>query len=117
FWCGANLTCSNMQLSCSPNATRPTHIALFSCVTALFGATLGSLAGGALLETWNSRGMFLGAIDRYQVLCIVSVVLRLGFTLLLVPRFDRDNDAGPKDVLRHMASSVLGLFPKAKRAG
>lgn len=107
FWCGANLTCSNMQLSYSPDDTRPTHIALFSCITALAGGTLGSLAGGGLLEAWNSSGMFTGGLDRYQALCILSVVLRLGFTLILVPRFARDNEAGPMDMLRHIARSAV----------
>ena len=102
FWCGSNLTANNMQLLYSPNETRPTHIAVFSCVTALAGGTLGSLAGGFLLEGWHSAGMFTGAIDRYQALCVLSVVLRLGFTLLLVPRFSPDNEAKPKDLVNHI---------------
>lgn len=110
FWCGANLTCSSMQLSCSPDATRPTHIALISCVTALAGGMLGSLAGGALLETWHSSSMFTGAIDRYQALFILSVVIRFASTLLLVPRFAPDNDARPGEMLRYMASSILHPF-------
>lgn len=105
FWCGANLTCSNMQLSCSPNDTRPTHIALFSCITALFGGTLGSLAGGALLEAWNAGGLFTGAVDRYQVLFVLSVVLRFGLTMLFVPRFARDSEYRPADLIRHMTSA------------
>lgn len=115
FWCGSNLTCSSMQLSCSPDATRPTHVALISCVTSLCGGMLGSLTGGALLEMWNSSGMFTGAIDRYQALFILAVALRLGSTLLLVPRFERDNEAGPMDMLRHMAQSILHpLHSKAR---
>jgi len=112
FWSGANLTCSNMQLSCSPNDTRPTHIALFSCITALFGGTLGSLAGGALLEAWHAGQVFTGAIDRYQALFILSVVMRFGLTLLFVPRFKPDNEARPADLLRHMAASFL---PKSNK--
>lgn len=73
FWSGANLASCNLQLSCSPNETRSTHVAVFSCVTAFAGVTLGSLVGGALLESWHSKGMFAGSLDRYQVLCIVSV--------------------------------------------
>lgn len=106
FWCGCNLTASNMQLSCSPDESRPMHIAVFSCVTALAGTMFGSLAGGALLETWESAGMFTGAIDRYQVLIILSVVLRLGFTLLLTPRLAPDNEAGPKDLVRHLVRAA-----------
>ncbi|MBQ2668232.1 MAG: MFS transporter [Clostridia bacterium] len=109
FWCGSNLTANNMQLSCSPNETRPTHIAVFSCVTALAGGTLGSLAGGALLESWNQANLFTtGPLDRYKVLFIVAVVLRLTFTLIFVPRFAKDNEASPKDLVRHIAGSVFG---------
>jgi len=91
FWCGANLTASNMQLSCSPDETRPTYIAMFSCITALLGTTLGSLAGGALLESWHVSGLTIGFMDRYQILFVLSVILRLSFVLLLVPRFERDS--------------------------
>ena len=107
FWCGSNLTCSSMQLALSPDSTRPTHVAFISCVTALAGTTLGSLAGGALLETWNAAGMFTGGIDRYQALFILAVALRLGSTLLLVPRFAPDNEASPTDTLRYIANSAL----------
>lgn len=106
FWCGTNLTSSNMQLIYSPNETRPTYIAVFSCITALVGSTLGSLAGGALLESWNSANLFTGSIDRYQALFVLSVVLRLGFTLLLVPRFSPDNEASVKDLIRHIFSVI-----------
>lgn len=112
FWCGANLTSSNMQLYYSPNEGRPTYIAVFSCVTALAGVTLGSLVGGALLESWNSKGMFTGSVDRYQVLCIVSVVLRLGFTVLLVPGFDEDDDSKPRDLLRYIMETVTHPLKK-----
>lgn len=107
FWCGANLTCSNMQLSCSPDATRPTHIALFSCVTSMAGSMLGSLTGGALLEAWNSSGMFTGAFDRYQALFVLSVIIRMSSSLLLVAHFAPDNEARPRDMLRYMVRSVL----------
>ena len=107
FWCGSNLTCSNMQLSCSPDATRPTHIALFSCVTSMAGGMLGSLAGGALLEAWHSSGMFTGAFDRYQALFVLSVIIRVTSSLLLVACFAPDNEARPRDMLRYMARAVL----------
>lgn len=112
FWCGANLTCSNMQLIYSPSETRPTHIAFISCVTALLGAMLGSLVGGALLEAWHAGGMFTGAVDRYQVLFIIAVVLRFSLTVLLVPRFDNDSDIRPKDMLRCMITSLVSSGKK-----
>ena len=106
FWSGANLTCSNMQLISSPNESRPTHLAVFSCVTALGGGMLGSLAGGAMLESMNSAGLFTGFLDRYQALFILSVILRLGFVLLFVPRLTQDSEHRPSELVRYIWNTI-----------
>ena len=100
FWCGANLSASNMQLNYSPNETRSSYIAVFACVTALVGTTLGSLTGGALLDHWSERQMFTGFIDRYKVLFMISSCLRLMVWLFLIPRLDNDSEYSAKDVLK-----------------
>ena len=100
FWCGANLSASNMQLNYSPDETRSSYIAVFACVTALVGTTLGSLSGGALLDHWSERQMFTGFIDRYKVLFMISSGLRLLVWLLLIPRLEDDSDSTAKDVLK-----------------
>ena len=105
FWCGSTLAATSMQLSASPDDTRPTYVAVFSLVTALFGATLGSLSGGAVLHFMESRNLFTGAFDRYKMLFLMEVVLRLGFVLLLVPRLENDRDKTVKDFF-------LSLIPK-----
>ena len=110
FWCGSNLTANNMQLSCSPNDTRPTHIAVFSCVTSLAGGTLGSLTGGALLEAWHSANLFTGVIDRYKALFILACTLRILFVIIFVPRLTADNEAKPRDLIRHIAKAVFVPF-------
>ena len=102
FWSGSNLAANNLQLIYSPSETRPTHIALYSCITAIAGGTLGSLAGGALLETMNSHQMFTGSFDRYQALITLSVVLRLAFMIILVPQLTRDNEKRPKDLIQYI---------------
>jgi len=107
FWCGANLTANNMQIICSPTDTRPTHMAFFSCITAFAGSMLGSLAGGALLETWNSAGMFTGTLDRYKVLFILACTIRIVGVLVMVPMFDKDSEQKPMDMVKHMAASVI----------
>ena len=50
FWSSCNLAANSMQLSASPDETRPSYIAVFACVTSLAGVTLGTLASGSLLE-------------------------------------------------------------------
>ena len=101
FWCGSNLAANSMQLSTSPDDSRPTYIAIFSCITALVGSALGTMVGGWLLEWWNGMGWFVGFFDRYKVLIFLSVVLRFGFTMLLVPRMHKDGEGSLKDVV-HM---------------
>ena len=114
FWCGANLTANNMQILCSPADTRPTHIAFFSCITALGGGMLGSLAGGALLEAWHSAGMFTGVLDRYKVLFIVACTIRIVGVLVLVPMFDKDNEKKPLELAKHMLTALT--FPTIRRS-
>ena len=99
FWCGANLSASNMQLNYSPDETRSSYIAVFACVTALAGTTLGSLTGGALLDHWSEAQTFTGFIDRYKVLFLISSCLRLLVWIFLVPRLENDSDFTAKDVL------------------
>ncbi len=107
FWCAANLAANNMQLAYSPDDTRPTHIAVFSCVTALLGVTLGSLTGGTLLDTWAAAGTFETLpIDRYQALIVLAVVLRLGLSMMLVHKMDRDSDLRPQDLAKHIVTSL-----------
>ena len=100
FWCGANLSANNMQLSISAPETRPSYIAVFSCVTALLGVTLGSLSAGGLLKVLDASQLFTGWLDRYKMLFLIATTLRLSAVLLLVPRMERDRDATPKDLIR-----------------
>ena len=100
FWCGSNLAATNMQLYDSPDDERPVFIAVFSCVTALIGTALGSLAGGLLLEGWEAAGWFVGGFDRYKALIALSTVLRLATVILLVPPLANDREGTPGQLLR-----------------
>ena len=91
-----------MQLSSSPDDLRPTYIAVFSCVTALIGGTLGSLVGGSILEFCESHALFTGWFDRYKALFVLEVILRLGFVLLFVPKLSNDKDGTAGDLVRGM---------------
>ncbi len=103
FWSASNLAANGMQLSASPDEGRPTYIALFSCISALAGIALGTLCGGWFLEGCNAAGWFTGSFDRYKVLILISVVLRFGFTLLLVPSMPNENQHTLRDMLKGMA--------------
>ena len=106
FWCGANLSASNMQLSISSPETRPSYVAVFSCVTALLGSTLGSLTAGALLGVFERSGEFTGWMDRYKVLFLIATVMRLGSVLVLVPRMENDRDGTAKELMNSIMAKV-----------
>lgn len=103
FWSGCNLAANSMQLSASPDETRPSYIAVFACITSLAGVTLGTLAGGSLLEGWQNAGLFTGALDRVKALIILSAALRLAVALFLVPPMENDREGTPMQ----LAASLL----------
>ncbi len=107
FWSACNLSANSMQLSTSPDDTRPSYIAVFSCVTALLGVAFGSVTGGALLEWWERAGWFAGAFDRYKALIALSVLLRFASVVVLVPRLTNDRDGTPSALVRAAADRLL----------
>jgi len=100
FWSAANLACNSMQLAYSPDDTRPTYIAVYTCIAAIIGTALGTASGSWMLETCRVNGWFEGFFDRYKLLALVSVILRFGFTIWLVPRMEDDNKGTVRDMLR-----------------
>jgi len=102
FWSACNLAANSMQLSTSPDETRPSYIAVYACITSLAGVTLGTLVGGSLLEWWEGARMFTGAFDRVKALVLLSVTLRLGVALILVPPLQNDRDGTPGQLLRSL---------------
>ncbi len=103
-WSGCNLAANSMQLSASPDEARPSYIAVFACITCLVGIALGTLCGGALLETWEGMGWFTGGLDRVKALVILSTVLRVLVAVCLVPPLENDRD----ETMGHMLSDITG---------
>ena len=102
FWSGCNLAANSMQLSTSPDETRPSYIAVFGCVTSLAGVTLGTLAGGTLLEFWENASLFTGSFDRMKGLILIAVLLRLLVAAFLVPPLENDREGTPLQLLRSL---------------
>ena len=103
FWSGSNLAANSMQLYASPDAERPSYIAVFACVTALAGTALGTLCGSWILTFCESRGLFAGRFDRYMALIVLATALRFGSTLLLVPRMPNERSASLRDMFRFVS--------------
>ena len=83
-------------------------IAVFACITCLVGIALGTLCGGALLETWEGMGWFTGGLDRVKALVILSTV-----AVCLVPPLENDRDETMGHMLSDIAGSVLRRKPRA----
>lgn len=103
FWCGSNLAMNSLQLSATPTQSRPTYIAMFACCSGL-GTALGTMCGGWFLDMSARNGWFTAGPDRYQVLIIISVILRILFVLLLVPSLHSEKDVSLRDMVRRMFS-------------
>ncbi len=99
-WSGTNLAANSMQLSASPDESRPSYIAVFACVTSLAGTTLGTLTGGLLLESWQSAALFSGGFDRFKALIVLEVCLRQGVVFLLMPRLQNDREGTPRQLVQ-----------------
>ncbi len=111
FWSGANLAATSLQLSSSPDEQRPSYVAVFSCITSLFGSFLGILTGGAILEgIHNNATLNTIILDRYKFMIAISVLLRVAAVFIIIPRLDNDSDY----TLASM-SQELGIRIKAKK--
>jgi MFS family permease len=110
FWSGANLAATSLQLSSSPDEQRPSYVAVFSCITSLFGAFIGILAGGAMLEGIHSSTTLNTWIpDRYKFMITISVLLRIACVFIIIPRLDNNNSYTLSGML-----SELGVRIKAQ---
>ena len=117
FWCGSNLAATNMQLSYSSDEQRPAYIALFSCLTSLFGAFAGIMVGGAALDWMESIGVpGLGGFDRYKILIATAITLRFSVVLFLVPKMDNDRDKTTKEMLQDFSGFVRRKLRRRKSA-
>jgi MFS family permease len=100
FWCGANLAATSSQLY-TPDDKRPSYVAFFSCFTSLFGSFLGILAGGAVLEGISQSSILNAFIqDRYKFMITISVILRIGAVLILIPMMDNTREHTVSDMFR-----------------
>ncbi|MCL2056363.1 MAG: MFS transporter [Oscillospiraceae bacterium] len=118
FWSAFNLAAVNMSMSCSPTDRRAAYIALFSCVTNLFGAFFGVLLGGAVLE-WLpillppiSTG---GLPDQYKIVFILSIILRLLAVFLLIPKLQNDRESSIHELAADLKEWLKDLKSKRPR--
>ena len=95
-----NLAATNRYLTLSKEEIRPTYIAVFSCVTSIFGSMLGSLAAGWILTLIKSTGWFTGYFDSYKAMFVVAVVLRFIVIAVFLPGMENEKSQKPADLIR-----------------
>lgn len=114
FWSGSNLAANSMQLSTAAEDAKPSYIAIFACVTSLVGVALGTMAGGFALDKMEGVRIMNGLMDRYQVMIIVSVILRLLVAILLVRPLENDRDGTPAQLVSSLIHGHAKLFRRGR---
>lgn len=87
MFCGINLTSQRMLISSTPDKNRSLYVAIYFIFTSLFGAALGFVVGGAVLNAIGEATLNLGRliIDRYMFVFIGAGILRLIASLIFIP--------------------------------
>lgn len=105
-WGASGLAVMNNLLRISPEAQRPSYVAVFTAITSIGGSFLGVLTGGVLLQgiqdTVSARNLtFFGAIpNHYLIVFLISAVLRLATILLFLPKMENEKPFTTREMLR-----------------
>ncbi len=116
LWPALELGLMNLSIWLAPEDDRPSYLASYAFVVALFGILPGQLIGGALMEAagaWLATHPMTWPTGRpvvpFDFLLTLSFAGRLLAATLLLPRVhDKDTDGTPRDVIR-------GFFSKPSR--
>ncbi|MBE5759470.1 MAG: MFS transporter [Clostridiales bacterium] len=110
FLCAVNLASQTSLLSYATDDQRPNYIAIYSCFTSLLGSFLGTLTGGAVLQTMQDSFIANNiALDHYKIIFVVSAVLRLVVILIFVPRITNNREFEMTDLWKDFKKSVKKL--------
>ena len=108
LWPALELGQMNLSIWLAPEEERPSYLASYAFVVALFGILPGQLIGGGLME---AAGAWLAAhpmqwptgrpVAPFDFLLLLSTAGRLFAATVLLPRVhDKETDGTPKDVIR-----------------
>jgi hypothetical protein len=119
IWCGTDLANQNMLITHTPSHNRSMYIAIYSVLTTLIGNALAYIAGGYFLESVNKLNIhiFLGGIllNNYQLLFIVSSIMRLAAALVFLPGVPNDKPSKLKDVYSQTITWMRSNFSNISR--
>ena len=108
LWPALELGLMNLSIWLAPEENRPSYLASYAFVVALFGILPGQLIGGGLMEAagaWLRNHPMIWPTGRpvapFDFLLVLSCAGRLLAATLLLPRVhDKDTDGTAKDVIR-----------------
>lgn len=107
LWPAIELGQMNLSIWLAPEAERPSYLAGFAFVVALFGILPGQLIGGGLMEVtgaWLSLHPMQWptgrAVAAFDLLLLLSTLGRLYASAILLPKIhDKDTNGTPNDVI------------------
>lgn len=124
-WAGFNLAIFNQSVWLAPEKNRSAYIAGYSMMTTVVGGALAFVAGGYFMQYFtpviSARRwpFFYGTIvNAYEVLFLVSGLLRLAVVLIFEPMVCEDNAKSVPELIRGLWGSFLerfGLTDSARR--
>lgn len=113
-WGASNLAIMGILLRVSPDAQRPTYVAVFTAITSIAGAFLGVLTGGALLQGIQDSvaahgGKLFGIVpNHYMIVFMLSVALRLATLFLFLPQMENEKPFTCRSMLQDLRRRMKG---------
>lgn len=108
FWPAYDMGTMNLSIWLAPEEDRPSYLASYAFIVALFGVLPGQLLGGAIMEGFGAylarnpmQWMFGRPMIPFDLLLILTFLCRLGSAVFLFPKLrDKDTRGTPRDVVR-----------------
>jgi MFS family permease len=107
-WPAFEMGTMNLSIWLAPEESRPSYLASYAFIVALFGVLPGQLLGGAIMEGFGAyllrhpvQWMFGRAMIPFDLLLILTFLSRLASAVFLFPKLtDKDARGTSRDVVR-----------------
>ena len=107
-WPAYDMGTMNLSIWLAPEEDRPSYLASYAFVVALFGVLPGQLLGGAIMEGFGAylvrhpmQWLFGRGMIPFDLLLVLTFLCRLASAVFLFPRLkDKDTRGTPRDVVR-----------------
>jgi MFS family permease len=123
-WPTYEMCAMNLSIWLAPEEERPSYLAAYALVTALFGMLLGQLSGGAIMQAigpairmakWS--WIFNTQFQPFHVLLILTIVFRfLALFFILLPMKDNEDKGTMTDVTKAFFTPLNGWRSHQRRA-